>query len=71
MTAAALTVSWLVLVLPTWAACTYGWGLLWAWSFASAYIVVLAVVFFLRFRQGVGGGCVIEPKLAVEEMKMS
>ncbi len=68
VTAAALTVSWLVLVLPTWAACTYGWGLLWAWSFASAYIVVLAVVFFLRFRQGAWRSMrVIEPKLAVEE----
>jgi multidrug resistance protein, MATE family len=52
VTIAALTTSWLVLVLPTWAACRYGWGLLWAWTFASAYIITLAMVFFLRFRNG-------------------
>jgi MATE family multidrug resistance protein len=67
VTIAALAASWLVLVLPTWAACTYGWGLLWAWTFASAYIVVLALVFYLRFRQGAWRSMrVIEPKVAEE-----
>ena len=67
VTYAALTISWLVLIVPTWAACEYGWGLLWAWSFASAYIMLLAVVFYLRFRQGAWRSMrVIEPKLAEE-----
>jgi multidrug resistance protein, MATE family len=63
VTIAALTTSWLVLVLPTWAACRYGWGLLWAWTFASAYIITLAMILFLRFRQGAWRAMrVIEPQ---------
>ena len=62
VTVVALTVSWLVLILPTWAACAYGWGLLWAWTFASAYIMLMALVFYLRFRQGAWRSMrVIEP----------
>jgi MATE family multidrug resistance protein len=30
----------------------YGWGLYWSWGFASAYILALALTFFLRFRGG-------------------
>jgi multidrug resistance protein, MATE family len=52
VTWAALVLSWPVMVLPAWAACHYGWGLYWAWSFASLYIILLAGVFWLRFRQG-------------------
>ena len=68
VTIVALAASWIVLILPTWAACQYGWGLLWAWGFASAYIMVLAAAFFLRFRQGAWRSMrVIEPNLAAEE----
>jgi MATE family multidrug resistance protein len=52
VTWAALILSWPIMVLPTWATVTYGWGLYWAWTFASAYIIALAFVFWLRFRQG-------------------
>jgi MATE family multidrug resistance protein len=48
----ALALSWPVMVLPTWAAWYYGWGLYAAWGFASLYIVLLALTFFFRFRQG-------------------
>jgi len=48
----ALALSWPVMVLPTWAAWHYGWGLYWAWAFASTYIMALALTFLLRFRQG-------------------
>lgn len=40
------------MVLPTYAAWRYGWGLYWAWAFASTYVILLALTFFLRFRQG-------------------
>ncbi len=52
VTWAALMLSWPILILPTWAALSYGWGLYWAWTFASAYIVLLAFTFCFRFRQG-------------------
>ncbi len=48
----ALALSWPVMVLPTWAAWRFGWGLYAAWGFASLYIVLLALTFFFRFRQG-------------------
>jgi MATE family multidrug resistance protein len=48
----ALVLSWPVLVLPTWAAWHFGWGLYWAWAFASLYIALLALTFLFRFRQG-------------------
>jgi MATE family multidrug resistance protein len=49
---AALTLSWPIMVLPTWAAWYFGWGLTWAWAFASAYVITVATVLLLRFRQG-------------------
>jgi len=52
VTAMALALSWPLMVLPTWAAWHLGWGLYWAWAFASLYIILLAVTFVLRFRQG-------------------
>ncbi|HEY7315116.1 MAG TPA: MATE family efflux transporter [Gemmataceae bacterium] len=52
VTWAALILSWPVMVLPTWAAVSYGWGLYWAWTFASTYIIALALIFWFRFRQG-------------------
>jgi MATE family multidrug resistance protein len=50
--AAAVALSWPVMVLPTWAAARYGWGMYWAWGFASVYIILLAITYLVRFRQG-------------------
>lgn len=52
VTAAALGLSWPVMIVPTWAAVQHGWSLYWAWTFASLYIIALAVLFYFRFRQG-------------------
>jgi len=61
---ASLAISWSVLVVPVWLACTRGWGLLWAWGFASGYTVVLAFTLLTRFRQGAWKEMrVIEPDL--------
>jgi MATE family multidrug resistance protein len=68
VTVVSLTASGLVLVLPTWVACQYGWGLFWAWGFVSAYVVLLTLVYYGRFRQGAWRLMrVIEPNLAAEE----
>jgi MATE family multidrug resistance protein len=62
VTCAALGLSWPIMVLPTWAAVQHGWSLYWAWTFASAYIMLLAGTFWFRFRQGKWRGMrVIEP----------
>ncbi|HEV3260132.1 MAG TPA: MATE family efflux transporter [Gemmataceae bacterium] len=47
-----LTLSWPLMVLPTWAAWRYDWGLYWAWAFASAFVIALALAFLARFRGG-------------------
>jgi MATE family multidrug resistance protein len=52
VTVAALGLAWPVMVLPTWAAWRFDWGLAWAWGFASAYVILLAFTFLGRFRQG-------------------
>lgn len=52
VTLVALCLSWPIMVLPTVAAVNYGGSLYWAWTFASAYIMVQALVFLVRFRQG-------------------
>jgi multidrug resistance protein, MATE family len=52
VTCAALGLSWPIMVVPTWAAVRYGWSLYWAWTFASGYIIALAVLFYFRFRHG-------------------
>jgi MATE family multidrug resistance protein len=63
-----LALSWPVMVVPSWLACEYGWGLYWVWTFATAYIIALGFVFFLRFRHGRWKAMrVIEPSL-VEEL---
>jgi MATE family multidrug resistance protein len=62
VTRVALALPWPVLVLPTRLAVGLGWGLYWAWGFASVYIMVLAAVFLVRFRKGKWRGMrVIEP----------
>jgi MATE family multidrug resistance protein len=52
VTKVAVALAWPVMVLPTWAAEYYGWGIFWAWGFASSYIILLACAFLARFRQG-------------------
>jgi len=48
----ALTLSWPVMVIPTWAAWRFGWGIYAAWAFLSLYVVLLSLVFLVRFLQG-------------------
>jgi multidrug resistance protein, MATE family len=52
VSAAALGLAGPVLVAPAWACWYFGWGLYWAWTFASLYVMVQATVVGLRFRQG-------------------
>lgn len=52
VTGVMLVMAWPVMVLPTWAAQVYGWGLFAAWTFASLYIIGLAFIFLARFRAG-------------------
>lgn len=47
-----LFLAWPVMVIPTWAAWRYDWGLYWAWAFASAYICLQASCYLIRFRGG-------------------
>jgi MATE family multidrug resistance protein len=49
--AASLVLSWTVMVIPSWAACRFGWGLYWAWAFASLYVILLALAVLMRFRR--------------------
>jgi MATE family multidrug resistance protein len=52
VTLLSLGMAWPIMVLPTWAVWYFGWGLGWAWTFASAYIISLAWMLLLRFRAG-------------------
>lgn len=52
VTLVAIGPGWLVMVLPAYLAHRNGWGLYWAWSFASAYVALLALIFVARFWQG-------------------
>src|SRR5262249_15502738 len=52
VTATSLGIAWPVMGLPGWLAWSHGWGLYAAWGFASAYIILLALTFLARFRQG-------------------
>jgi MATE family multidrug resistance protein len=52
VTGASMVLAWSVMVIPTWAAWRYDWGLYWAWTFASLYVIVLALTVLLRFVQG-------------------
>ena len=49
-----ILLAWPMMVLPTYLAYKLGWssGLYWAWGFASAYIIAIALVFMFRFRGG-------------------
>jgi MATE family multidrug resistance protein len=52
VTVAALVISWPVMIVPTWLAQQYGWGISWAWTFASLYIALLSLTFLARFLAG-------------------
>ena len=52
VTLVAVAVSWPVMVVPTALAWYFNWGLYWAWGFASAYVMLTALIFLARFRQG-------------------
>jgi MATE family multidrug resistance protein len=74
VTLAALGPAWLVMVVPTYLSVILGWGLYWAWTFASAYIGILAIIFVARFRYGKWKTMrVIEaaPDLEVEDVYVS
>jgi MATE family multidrug resistance protein len=44
--------AWPIMVVPTFLLVRAGGSILWAWIFASAYILAIAVCFFWRFRTG-------------------
>ena len=44
--------AWPIMVVPTYVVVRGGGSIYWAWGFATAYIVAMAVCFFLRFRSG-------------------
>jgi MATE family multidrug resistance protein len=52
VTGVSVAISWPVMVLPSWAAWYYGWGMYWAWGFASVYIILLSGVLLVRFLGG-------------------
>jgi MATE family multidrug resistance protein len=43
---------WPIMVVPTYLVVTFGGNVYWAWGFATAYIMAMALCFFLRFRSG-------------------
>jgi MATE family multidrug resistance protein len=47
-----LVFAWPVMVLPTWWVVGPGRGLYWAWTFASSYVILLALTYLFRFLQG-------------------
>jgi MATE family multidrug resistance protein len=45
--------SWLTLIIPTYLSCVvYNWGLYITWSFVTLYIMILGIVFLIRFLGG-------------------
>lgn len=69
VTIVSLVLAWPLMVVPTWAAWSWGWGLYWSWGFASAYIVALALVFLWRFLAGPWRTMrVIEPEAHAPEL---
>ena len=44
--------AWPIMVVPTYVVVRSGGSLYWAWGFAAAYIIAMAVCFYLRFRTG-------------------
>jgi MATE family multidrug resistance protein len=55
------------MVVPTFVVVQSGGSLYWAWGFATAYIIAMAVCFFFRFRSGKWKTMrVIEPNVEME-----
>jgi MATE family multidrug resistance protein len=52
VTVVAVMLAWPIMVLPSWAAWKFGWGLYWAWAFVTAYVIALALTFLGRFMMG-------------------
>jgi MATE family multidrug resistance protein len=52
VTILSLALAWPIMVVPTWATWHFGWGLYWAWTFVTAYVIALGLAFLLRFRTG-------------------
>jgi multidrug resistance protein, MATE family len=52
VTVVSLALAWPIMVLPTWAAWRYDWGIYWAWAFGSSYIIVAGFTFMFRFMAG-------------------
>ncbi len=44
--------AWPIMVIPTFAVVNAGGNIYWAWGFATAYIMAMAVCFTFRFRSG-------------------
>ena len=44
--------AWPIMVVPTYVVVSSGGSIYWAWGFATAYILAMAVCFYLRFRSG-------------------
>ncbi|AGA24548.1 MATE family efflux transporter [Singulisphaera acidiphila] len=62
------TLAWPLMVIPTYLLVRAGGNLNWAWMFATAYILAMALCFTLRFRSGKWKSMrVIEAAPAVEE----
>jgi multidrug resistance protein, MATE family len=63
----AIGLSWPLMVIPTWIATEYGWGIKAAWAAATLYIAATAGVYILRFLGGRWRTMkVIETPVAVE-----
>lgn len=52
VTLVSLVLAWPLMVLPTAVVLKMGWGVYWAWAFATAYVIAVAVTFLLRFLTG-------------------
>jgi MATE family multidrug resistance protein len=52
VTMVALVFAWPVMIIPTWVVTGRGRGLYAAWTFASLYVILLALTFLFRFLQG-------------------
>jgi hypothetical protein len=59
--------AWPLMMIPTWAAWRYDWGLYWAWGFARLYIIAMGLIFLLRFRTGIWKSMRVIETTVVEE----
>lgn len=65
------TLAWPIMVIPTFFIVQAGGSLYWAWIFATAYIVAMAVCFYLRFKHGKWKSMrVIEPPTEKEQTEI-